>query len=366
MTLMACTTESPAPAPREAGYRYIGLIVPQNGPLAPLGESLKIGAEMAVAAANAPLDKHQRPFRLLVEDETATIPDASRLAADPRVLIMVGHTTERSLETMTRLYLKTGRPVLLPMIADDRAMELGEGLFYRVGPSYADQAQALARYALDRLAAKTAAVVRHDSRFSRLLSETFIQTWKSADRQEVREIVSPGTPSSGNPWWAPLVEYKPDVTFLALPTIPAVEVIQALNGAKVKTNFLGSLALAHADVVALMARQSSPAFLSLPLPLDETREDRAAFLKQFDSQHHHPPDWGTVLGYDTTRLALAALAQAGDNPEAVKPFLDQLSSPQQAYRGLVGDYWFRAKGQGQAPVNVVPVNSALMDRVPGF
>ncbi|MBF0529007.1 MAG: amino acid ABC transporter substrate-binding protein [Deltaproteobacteria bacterium] len=364
--LFACGREPETPPLRETGYRYVGLVAPLNGPLATLGLSLRQGAESALNAANAALAKGDRPFKLLVEDETAATPDSRRLAADPRVLVMVGHVMEKSLEKALPLYMKLGRPVLLPIIADDRAVEIGEGLFYRMGASYGDQARILAKYALDRLAAKSAAIVRDDSKFGRDLAQAFTQTWKADNRPGLREIVFSKATSGDGDQLELLIKDKPEVVFLALPSGSATEVIHYLSLAKIKTTLLGSQALASADIVALLTHQPFKTFLCLPLPSDDNREDRAAFLAEYDRNHHHPPDWLTILGYDAVRLALAVIAGGGNNPEGLRQYLDQLSGPDHSFHGLAGDYWFRAKGQGQTPLYVVQVTLSLLDRVPSL
>ncbi|MDY6852129.1 MAG: ABC transporter substrate-binding protein [Thermodesulfobacteriota bacterium] len=365
LALAGCD-EKPEPQPEKHGFLHLGLVVPKSGPLEPWGRSLSRGAAMAVAKANTGRRDGRRLFKLLIEDEanTAGIPEAKRLANDPRVPVIIGHLTERSLAKAAGLYLKSGRPVLLPVLGGADIPPLGQGLFYRLMASDPAQARSLAEFAREKLKVKRVLVIHEDSKSGRLLSDTFSKVLKKDSGAEIRQVAYPKNPDALLKLAGDAAAQKTDAVFLAVHARPAVYLAQALNKAGLETVLLGTHALALADAVSLLDRLSKQAFVSLPFnPLAQS-EAGQAFSKAFEAKYHCFPDWLGVLAYDAVTLAMEAVDRAGENPGKIKAHLDQISAPDKAFHGLAGDYYFKSQGRGIGPVYIVKVAPALMGYLP--
>jgi len=355
---------APPPPPEKKGPLYIGLAAPQSGPLKNIGQSLVIGGETAVAAA-AEEARTDRPFKLLIEDEAAAggLPDKKRLAGDPRLAMVVGHLTEGGLEKARPLYLQSARPLLLPVLSGDGAATAGQGWFYQLMPSDSMQAEALAGFARSRLQARRGLVIREDSESGRLLAEAFAKAFQTGEAK-VEIKVYPDNPEELLESATFAAEFKPEAVFLAVHGRPAVFLAQALVQAGWKTTLLGTHALALSDIIPLLERLSEKTFVSLPFDPFNPNQKLAEFTKTFQEEHHRFPDWLTVQSFDAVSLAVQALVKAGDQPEAVKNYLDGINGPGQAYHGLTGDYYFKDGGRGVRPVYIVRADQSLLGRVP--
>ncbi|MEW6265288.1 MAG: ABC transporter substrate-binding protein [Thermodesulfobacteriota bacterium] len=363
-SLPACTREPAVAPPEEKGYLYIGLVAPRSGPLVAVGDGLVQGAEMAVKEANDSSETRARPIRLLFEDEAAPLPAKKRLASDPRVPLLVGHVLERKLERSRGLYVKAGRPVLLPVLASSQAPALGEGLFFRIMASEASQAEALARFAREKRSAKSALIVHEDSRTGRLMAAAFNRVFSAEAQVRVETALYQAEQKEALALAGRAADFKPDVVFLALQTQPAIHLTQTFSEAGVKTVFLGTSTLAVSDAVAWLGRLPHFTYVCLPFNPEETGEAWQAFVQRYKRRHHRPPDWPGVAAYDAVKLAVKALDQAGDKPEAVRDYLNKLTGPPHIHHGLAGDYYFPSAGQGVGPVFVVQVKAALLGLVP--
>jgi branched-chain amino acid transport system substrate-binding protein len=349
---------------KTTGYLYIGLVIPRSGPLTQIGDMVLSGAEMAVAQANGTREQGLRPFKLVIEDENADIPAKNRLSNDPRVSIIVGHITEISLESALPAYQEAGRPVILPVISDSDVTSYGQGNLFQLVPSDQAQARALAVFARQELKAKTALVIHEDSDYGRKQSGIFARAGGEDGGMKVEEVICPDDPEELLNLAKKVADQKPGVIFLALHARPAIYVAQALAKSDGKLTLLGTQALALDDTVAALNRLTDRAYVTLPVDPDQLSEKALDLTKEYQASHHSFPNWLTFLGYDAASLAVAALDRAGEKPERLRTYLEQVNSPDRPFKGLAGDYYFVAKGQGMGPSKVVRVQPSLLGKVP--
>jgi branched-chain amino acid transport system substrate-binding protein len=357
----------PQPGPttdKTTGYLYIGLVIPRSGPLTQVGDMVLRGAEMAVDQANQALEPGGRPYKLIIEDESADIPVKNRLANDPRVSIIVGHVTEISLEAALPGYKESGRPVILPVITDSDVTSLDQGNLFRLVPSDEAQARALAVHAREDLKAGTALVIHEDSDYGRKQSGVFAKAAAENGGLKVEEVVCPDDPEELLILAEKVAGQKPDVVFLALHARPAIYVAQAMAKSGGQFTLLGTQALALDDTVAALSRLTDRAYVTLPLDPDRLSDKAQALTKEFEARHHSFPNWLTFLGYDAVSLAAAALHRAGEKPERLRIYLEQINSWDRPFKGVAGDYFFAPHGQGMGPVKVVRVQLSLLGKVP--
>lgn len=353
------------PRLEKTGYLYIGLVAPQSGPLSEIGQCLVRGAEMAVDEVNAQRGDGRRPFKLLVEDEAASdIPATNRLANDPRVKMIVGHLMERTLEEATPIYLAAGRPVLLPVISDVDAANLGPGQYFQMMPSDEDQAKALAEYARTTLAVRQALVVFEDSKYGRLLADAFAKELRTGAGTTVDVESYPEEPEALLDLTRRARDRRYEAIFLALHSRPAIFIAQALARAEFKPTLLGTHALALNDVVAIFDRLTDQAFFSLPFNPLNPGEPGKAFVAKYAARYQGQPNWLSVQAYDAVMAAARAIDAAKGDAQKLRSTLTGINQPGNGFQGVAGDYVFNASGRVRRPVYIVPSNASLLGRIP--
>lgn len=359
-----CSDDPPPPEPPKTGYLYIGLVTPKSGPLAGLGESMIRGAELAVDAANEDKAEGVRPVKLLIEDEAGQLPDQKRLANDPRVTVFVGYFTERALDQSRELLIRTGKPVILPVLTSQRAPEQAPGMFHRLVASDDRQAAELAMFARDKLKAKSVMIVHDNSDYGSRTTAAFKEALKTGDAVAVEDVPYPETDDALVKLADRVAANPPGAVFLAMFAPKAINVAQALAAKQAKTVFLGTSVLGQNDTLPLLERLSEKSYLALPMNPLEPSEKAVAVIKKFEGKYHRAPNWISMVAYDATGLAVAALRQVGDEPAKVKKYLNDLADEGRSWEGVSGTYRFGPHGQGVGPVYIVRAESSLLGRLP--
>jgi len=139
---------------------YVG---PMTGPYAAFGTDISRGAELAVKA-NPDVEGFQ--FELLIEDTQGSgeqsASGANKLAADPQVVAVAGHTFSGSTLVAIPIYEEAGIPMMSPSTTLASFTQMGSEVYNRVAFSDALQAKEAAEYIYNQLGL-TKIVTVHDS-----------------------------------------------------------------------------------------------------------------------------------------------------------------------------------------------------------
>jgi branched-chain amino acid transport system substrate-binding protein len=139
---------------------YVG---PMTGPYAAFGTDISRGAELAVKAN---LDVEGFEFELVIEDtqgsgeQSASV--ANKLASDPQVVAIAGHTFSGSTLAAIPIYEEAGIPMMSPSTTLATFTQQGSQVYNRVAFSDALQAKKAAEYIYNELGL-TKIVTVHDS-----------------------------------------------------------------------------------------------------------------------------------------------------------------------------------------------------------
>lgn len=366
-------SETPSTPPKpakveKAGPIYVGLMIPQSGPLAAVGGNMVLAAEKAVKEANEERKQagEKRMLELAVQDEDRLndVPKEKRFAADKNVAVVVGHLYEKSLKDLRSEYIEAGLPVILPVIGSVEAVNMGDGYFFSTMPDDETEAAALAEFAEKKLTAKNILIVYDESKYGEKLNDSFKAAFSKDQGAVLVSMAFPDEPEKLLELSEKAKAMEPDAIFLALHAQPAIYIAQALHRAEVKAPILGTHAIAMMDTVAVLERGSEAVYISLPLDYKNADIKAAEFIKKWEADLHTPPDWPAVKTYDAVKLATRALKDSKVDRERTKAFFDNLSQQTEPVEGLAGMYAFKSKGLCSGPVYIVKADSSLFGRIP--
>jgi branched-chain amino acid transport system substrate-binding protein len=152
-----CATFAPGDTVKVA---YVG---PMTGPYAAFGTDISRGAELAVME-NPTVEGFD--FELVIEDtqgsEEQGAAVANKLAADPQVVAVAGHTFSGSTLAAVPIYQEAGIPMMSPSTTLASFTEMGTDVYNRVAFSDANQSVLAAAYLYDVLGMREIVTV-HDS-----------------------------------------------------------------------------------------------------------------------------------------------------------------------------------------------------------
>ncbi len=314
----------------ESGIK-IGLMAPLTGNVKTFGESTRNGVMLAVEEVNARGGIAGKKLQVVIVDDKADPTEASNAGAKlidmDKVVAIIGSVTSNCSAPLSDRAQSAGIPMITPTSTATKVTvgEDGRRKDYVFRACFTDsfQGAVAARFALESLQAKTAAVMFDNSNdYSRGLAEHFRSAFSRAGK--VVAFISYG---KDDPDYLPALtavrQQDPDVLFLPdYYNKVALIVRQARQLGIRRTKLLGGdgwdsprmLENAGEDIVGgYFTNHYSPA---------DPRPEVQEWVGKYEKRYGEKPDALATLGYDAALLLINALTQAGEvRPEAIRDAL---------------------------------------------
>ncbi len=364
----------PAGPARADEEKVFLLTVPLSGPLGPLGNNAREGAELALktwggAYALETMDENSGEFP---ED----------LSLD-RVSVALGYFTESRFVADAPRYLYTKKPVLLPYLTSGEAAGRGPASFFRLMPTYREQGQFLGLEVL-RMKKRPQRLLIVDGPGDGLavLTAAFQETLTSPPAPEPASAAPGQKPPKPAPAPKPLdakaevrvmggdrlaepeglaeaAEFRPDLIILALSLDEALRLAPGLAGSKMaKTPIWSGTFLGFREVGAAYASLGLNLVLALPAVnlADDGSKAVQDFNRRYLAAYHHHPTWVSALAYDSLNLAIKAVSSAGAPEEIPSRLFGE--------HHALGVYQLAPGGGGNPPLDFMPVKAETLGYLP--
>jgi|GEM_PF-1627500 len=250
---------------------------------------------------------------------------AEAIAADPRLIGVIGHNYSSASLAAGPVYSREGVPAITPSSTHPDVTR-GNRWYFRSIFSDTTQGEFLARYAREALDARSVAVIAPSNAYARQIASSFV------------EAAGPiGLEVSGQ-WWvdpkAPNFEATveeavaalgklPKDTIVLLPAHidPAVVIVRHLRDAGLGNRVLGSDSLGSTRFAlafsALPREQARPGFytdglfVSVPFLTDTGNQEARRLIDRLEAQGGTLKTWGAPFAYDAAKLLITAARRAG-------------------------------------------------------
>lgn len=290
-------------------------------------ESIVRGLEMAVERLN---ESGNTKFRLRSPNKgsTSAVQVAQQLRDDASVIGVVGHPESgNSIETVP-VYAdaehggKNAVVAISPTASSPRLSGISPW-FFRVAPSDDDAARFVARWVLDSLGARRAAVIYRNDSYGRDWSATFADTYIKAGADVVSRDPYLSDITEWDAYAQLLAKLKPDVLLFPGDALDAVEMLQALRSANVKLEFIGGDGTEGMRDSSVSEGARYVTFFDLA---SVTTEEGRTFSRRYKEKYHQDPDMFAAMSYDAA-LAIGRSVQRGaTSRNAVRLSLEKLSA----------------------------------------
>lgn len=241
-----------------------------------------------------------------VEDDASEIATARqaamRLAANPRVLAVIGPMNSWTAEVQAPIYFEAKLAHLTPSASNPALGAAGWTTFFRMCPNDAHQGRVLARVAREYAGARTVAALHDGTSFGAPVARIFLE-----------ECERLGLTSSGT-WLIDELDKvagrQPDALFIVGLEEPCRQAALALRRAGVRSVFLGT------DAIKPTATRVTPGH-DVPGPYltnagTDARHRASEFHRRFEARAGAHHSIYTVEAYDAARLCLTALRAGVD------------------------------------------------------
>lgn len=294
------------------------------------------GIQLAVDEVNAAGGAGGRRLQIVQKDDAAqgarAAAVAAELAADPRVVAVVGHLNSGAMVSAARVY--DGRVAAVSPIATSPDLTGISPWVFRVVASDSASGSALARSGVARRARRVA-VLYENNVYGRGLAAAF-------ERELGASLLGIDPIAESGVGVEPLVAYykqeRADLVFVAGTRESGVAVLREARRQGLAATFLGGDGWAQipADTLA-----SEGAYVGLPFALGDDDPDRQRFVRAFTARHGMAPDASAALAYDATMAVAGAIAEGGADRARVRAALAAGSG---AREGVTGILRFRPDG----------------------
>ena len=310
--------------------------------------SARQGVELAVARLNEERPKGAPRFVLRVVPQTTDLATqiAATLRDDPDVVGVVGHTDSRSTIEAAPIYEDAehgGADAVVAISPTSTSVMLSgrSRWVFRVCPNDTVNSRAAARFALDSLHSRRAAMMYRNDAYGRGWSRAFGDRYEAEGGSLVAR--APHLPKMEN-WdaYAGLIRQEsPDLVLFPGNAADAEVLIRALRSTGREPRMIGGDGFSTMEEHA--AEFAGIYYVSFFLPTRPPNEGARAFVADFEKRFNAVPDQRAALAYDAAMLIGRAVIAVGPDRVKVRDWVEGTGTARAPYVGVTGPIAFDEK-----------------------
>lgn len=295
------------------------------------------GVELAVERLNA-TGGLRFAVRLPDRDATTAVRVAQQLRDDPRVIAVVGHPESGNTIEVMPIYADAahdganGIVAISPTASSPRLTGVSPW-FFRVAPSDADAARFTARWVLDTLQARRAAIIYRNDSYGRDWASTF----STAFTQGAGSVVLRDPYLTGVVEWdayaALVATQRPDVLLFPGDGEDALALLRALRARGVTVPFIGG------DGTETMSGASDAVgawFVAFFRAERASSAEARWFLPRYRERVRKEPDMFAALSYDAAIVIGRTVASGARTRSALRQALERVGNGAPSIDGVAG------------------------------
>jgi branched-chain amino acid transport system substrate-binding protein len=299
----------------------IGEVNPISGAIGQYGTTCHRGVQLAIEEANQGGGVLGKKVLLLTEDnqskagETSTI--VRKFVTQDKVVAIVGDLTSSATLEGGPIAQAAKIPMVTPLATNPKVTEIGDYIF-RVCFIDEFQGRVMARFALEKLKAKRAAILTDTKQdYSVGLSGFFKQSFTGGGSGAV---VREQSYSSGDTDFRALLTSvkaaQPDVVFVP-GYYPEVSILlKQARQLGISVPFIGCEAWDSPTLLAVAGKSADGCYFSNQFSPDDPSSVVQEFGRTYQTKFGVRPDNFAALGYDAARVVLDAIKRAGSTEAA--------------------------------------------------
>jgi branched-chain amino acid transport system substrate-binding protein len=309
----------------------IGSASPLTGSQAHIGIDIRNGVQLAIEdlnAAGTEIGGRKVTFRLLAEDDEANPTKATTVAqklADAKVVAVVGHFNSGASIPASRIYSDAGIPQISPSSTNPKYTQQGFKTTFRVVAHDDQQGPTLGRFAIEKLKAKSIAVVDDSTAYGQGLADAFSATDKDTDFMAIL------TKIKGR---------RPDLVMFGGIDPQAGPMVKQLAELGIQARFIGGDGMQTPNFIKLAGAAAEGVMASIPGLPKEQMPGGNAFMAKYRAKFKAEVELFAPMGYDAVMVFVDAMKRAGSTEPA--KFLPEIGKTR--YQGVIGPIAFDDKG----------------------
>jgi branched-chain amino acid transport system substrate-binding protein len=321
----------------------IGEVNPLTGGISQFGISCHQGYLLAIEEVNQAGGVLGQKIELVTEDdrskpgECATV--VRKLIGVDKVVGVLGDATSSATLEGAPIAQSSKVPMITPTATNPKITEVGDYIF-RVCFLDEFQGRVLARFAREKLNAKTAAIltdVKQDYSvdLTKFFKEQFTKNGGSITREQSYSTGDTDFRAQLTTLRAP----KPDVVYVPGYYQEVALIIKQARQVGLTMPFIGCDGWANQSLLTIGGKALDGCYLTNHFSPDDPAPPVQKFVEKYKSKYGSVPDTFAALGYDAARIVMDAINRAGSaEPSAIRDALAKTSG----FEGCTGTIGFDA------------------------
>lgn len=320
LALTACNKKT------DSNEIVIGEFGALTGPIASFGQSTHKGVTLAVEEINAAGGVLGKQIRLVVEDDQGKPEEAltavTKLISKDRVVALIGEFASSNSLAAAPFAQQSRIPMLSHGSTNPKVTQVGDYIFRAcfIDPF---QGEVMAKFASASLGLKRVAILRDiKSDYSVGLADYFTRSFTAAGGQIVADESYSAGDKDFNAQLTSIRQKNPDAIFIPGYYTEIGLIARQTRRLGIQAVLLGGDGWDSEKLWEIGGDALNGSFFSNHYSVDNPDPAIQAFVEKFRERHGHAPDALAALGYDATRMLVAAIARAGsDDPKAIRDAL---------------------------------------------
>ncbi|PIE36156.1 ABC transporter substrate-binding protein [candidate division KSB3 bacterium] len=323
---------------------YIALSVPITGNYAEYGSNIKRAVELAINEANSKGGIHGRPIELVIGDSKGTPKESATLAqkfvSDSRIVAQIGDFTSTCSLAAQPIYQRAKMVQLTPT-STHPDFAPGSPYSFSIAGKQTEEGPFMARFAINTLGKKKIAFLYVNNDWGIAMRDHFIRESESLGAEIIaQEAYFDGTTD----FTAILTKFQslnPDLLYLtSMYNDGALISNQRQKLGWDDVTVMGAGSLYSPKFIDLGGKAVEGVFTSCVFFPGEGRPEVQQFVSGFEKQYDQTPNVFAAVAYDSARLVIAAIRQAGTDRQAICKALASVKD----FPGVTGKITFSEVG----------------------
>ncbi|MBX9810678.1 MAG: branched-chain amino acid ABC transporter substrate-binding protein [Burkholderiales bacterium] len=337
--------EAPKPAPETVTVR-IGSASPLTGPQAHIGVDIRNGIQLAIDdlnGAGVEIGGKKVKFELVAEDDEANPTKATTVAqklVDAKVAAVVGHFNSGASIPASKIYSDAGIPQISPSSTNPKYTQQGFKTTFRVVAHDDQQGPTLAKFAIEKLKAKTIAVIDDSTAYGQGLADAFEATVKAAGAKIVAREHTTDKDTDFTAILTKIKGRKPELIMFGGIDPQAGPMVKQMAALGIKAKFIGGDGMQTPNFIKLAGNAAEGVMASMPGLPKEQMPGGKAFMDKYKAKFNAEVELFAPMGYDAVMVFVEAMKRAGSADPA--RFLPEIGKT--SYQGVIGPIAFDEKG----------------------
>lgn len=330
---------------KEAGEIKIGVITPLSGEGATYGEATKRGVDLAVAEINAQGGVNGKKVRIIYEDDqinpqvgTQAIQKLINVDKVPVILGAFGSSVSLAVAPIA----EQNKVVLFSASSTADALKDAGDYFFRNVPPNSRQGQSAARFALEKLNAKKAAILYMNNDYGISLTESFKTYFQNNGGSVVEtDVYNPGDRDFRSQL-SKIKDTNPDVVFYPGHYQESGLILKQARELGINVPFIGGDGSYSPELISIAGNAAEGSYYTLmAMGYGVADEQIDQFTNSFETSYGIEPDVYSAYAYDAIQVIVNAIRNGGYSSDGIKQALYATKN----FLGVTGYTSFDANGE---------------------